>query len=111
MKKVFLFLLPVFLFAEISHDLLFACHQNDFTTCAKVGSIRMDRFDPDYDPSHAVEPLKMSCQYGKNASSCKTLSSYYASINDLDNYISYLKIGCNLHDGTSCYLYHRAGGN
>lgn len=111
MKKVFFLLLPVFLFADISSDLLYSCHQNNLSSCDKVGLMLMDKFGSFYNPPRAVEPLKKACQYGHIVSSCKALSSYYISINDSYNSLSYLKIGCSLNDDTSCYLYHQRGGN
>lgn len=105
MKKIFFFLLPSLLFAEISNDLFRDCSNANYIACAKIGAIRMDVMSPDYDPSLALSYLSSACN-GSVVSGCSLLSKYYASKGDNDRSLHYLKKSCDLKDSLSCYLYH-----
>lgn len=109
MKKILLFLLPVFLFAEISNDLFRDCSNGNYQSCFKIGSIRMDITSPYYDPSLALDYLNSACN-GSVASGCYLLSNYYKSKGEFDRSLYYLKRACELKDAMSCYSYHQKRG-
>lgn len=113
MKKFLFILVPSFLLAEVSNDLLLDCSHNDYRACAKIGSIKMNPYSADYNPSKAISFLKNSCDNGHLVESCISLSKYYSSssTSDIDKYTLYLKKSCDLKDAFSCGVLHSKGGS
>lgn len=106
-KMLFLFLLPLLLFAEISNDLFRDCSNGNYKACSTIGSMRMNKYSPDYNPSLALDYLSSAC-HGSVSAGCFNLGLYYSSKGDNDRSMIYFKKSCDLGDYVGCARYRNS---
>lgn len=107
MIKFFLFF-PFLLFAEISQKDYRDCSNGNYSSCYRIGSIKLSISSPDYDIVTGLDYMNSSCNGGFSRA-CFALGRYYESLHDLDKARYFFGRSCELKDSSGCYRYNLGG--